>query len=94
MNFILKFFGAIFLIIVLALGVGYFYLDRILTESVVRLGPEVTGTEVSLDAATLSPLDGSGSLSGFAVGNPEGYNAENAFSVDSIKLKLFNLQIF
>ena len=88
MKLIVKLIAGLLLLVLLALALSWFYLDRILTESIVRFGPEVTGTEVTLDSASLSPLNGSGSLSGLEVANPEGYETPNAFTLGSIDIQV------
>ncbi|MFW5856702.1 MAG: hypothetical protein ACOCX4_02400 [Planctomycetota bacterium] len=50
-------------------------------EVVLRYGPEVTGTEVQLDAVDVSALTGSAAVRGLVIGNPEGYKSEHAFKL-------------
>lgn len=88
MKLILKLFGGLCFLLVLAVVGIWFYLDVIIKGAVERVGPEVTGTEVRLDSARLSPLSGSGSLSGFVVGNPEGFEYPNAFTLGAIDLEI------
>ena len=88
MKFILKLLGCIVLLVVIGLGAVWFYMDQIIKEAVVRAGPEVTGTEVSLDSASLSLINGSGSLTGLKVANPEGYKSPEAFSLGAISMKV------
>lgn len=88
MKVLLKIFGGLFLLCAIAVGGVWFYMDTIVKEAVVRLGPEVTGTEVGLDSASLTLLAGSGSLSGLSVGNPSGFQYKDAFELESISLQL------
>ncbi len=88
MKLVLKLFGGLVILLILALVAIWFYMDVIIKAAVERVGPEVTGTEVRLDSARLSPLDGSGSLNGFVVGNPAGFEHPNAFTLGAIDLEV------
>ena len=88
MKLVLKLFGGLILILVIALVAIWFYMGSIIKEAVERIGPEVTGTNVQLDSAKLSLLDGSGSLNGFVLGNPEGFSYPNAFTLGAIDMQL------
>lgn len=79
--------GLVILVLVVAIGI-WFYMDVIIKSAVERVGPEVTGTPVTLDSARLSVFSGSGSLNGFVVGNPPGFEYPNAFSLGSIDLQV------
>ena len=65
----------------IALGLGLiavvaltFFLGSIVTAGVNRFGPGITQTKVELTSASISPLSGSGTLSGLVVGNPKGWS--------------------
>lgn len=79
-------FALVIVLVVVALGFGFFNLDRIVEESVARFGPEITGTPVSLEKSSLKPWNGAGSLSGLAIGNPQQFGDENAFSLGEIAI--------
>lgn len=51
-----------------------FFLGNIVTAGVNRFGPAITKTKVELNSASISPLNGSGTLSGLVVGNPKGWS--------------------
>lgn len=53
-------------------------LDSLVKKGVETVGPQITGTEMKLDKASISVLSGSGALHGFLLGNPEGYKAPSA----------------
>jgi len=78
----------------LALGAAglYFGLGPALSSGVMigvnNLGPQVTQTHVELAAARLSPLSGRGTLTGLVVGNPPGWNADHAFTLGKIDIKV------
>lgn len=86
MKLIAKIFGTLVLILVVVLAAGFFYLDSIVEKSVTRFGPEITGTPVSLEKSSLKPWNGAGSLQGLAIGNPEQFGSENAFSLGEIEV--------
>lgn len=88
MKLIIKIFAGLIVVIVVAVGVTFYYLDSIIKEAVVQIGPEVTSTNVELDSVNLSLINGSASLKGLAIGNPEGYEKPNAFSLGSIAVDL------
>lgn len=88
MKLLLKLLIGIVILIAVALGGVWFYLDAIIKGAVERVGPEVTGTEVTLGSAQLSLLNGSGALNDFVVGNPAGFEYANAFSLGSIDLQI------
>jgi len=88
MKTIFKIFGCLILLIVIAVGAAIYYMDNIIREAVVRVVPEVTGTEVALDSVNVSLLNGSASLEGLLIGNPDGYSDPNAFSLGEIAVDL------
>ncbi len=71
---------------VVAIVASSFFLGSIVTAGVNTVGPRITGTKVTLDSATISPLSGSGTLSGFFVGNPAGWQSDRAFYLGKIHL--------
>src|SRR6185312_8443798 len=55
---------------------------------------QLTQTSVHLDAADISPLSGSGTLTGLAVGNPKGWSDANAFSFAKIHVSVAPGSVF
>lgn len=88
MKLLLKIFGGLVVLLLVAVIGVWFYMGAIIKGAVERIGPEVTGTEVTLESANLSILDGSGSIKGFLVGNPEGFEYPNAFTLGSIDVQV------
>ena len=83
--------GAVALILLLLIGgVTYLYLslNTLVKKAIETVGPAITRTDVTLASANLSPLSGSGKLSGFVVGNPKGYSAPYALRLGSISLSV------
>lgn len=83
---------ALLVLLVLAVcgGVGYLYvsLNSLVKHAVVTGGSKITGTEVTLTSASLSPFSGSGQLSGLVIGNPEGFKGPYALQLGSIQVQV------
>lgn len=79
------------IVAMLLLAVGLFLgtiVSRGVTAAVNRQGPQLTGTTVTLGSAVISPYSGKGTLNDFVVGNPQGYAAKDALSVEKMHLDL------
>jgi len=76
--------GAIVALLLVVFIGGYFFLGSIVTKAVNTIAPRITKAPVTLESARISPLTGSGSLTGLFVGNPDGWNSPKAFSVGKI----------
>ena len=66
----------------------FFYLDSIVKSGIEIVGSSVLGTAVTVDSVSLSPLSGQGSISGLRVANPEGFESQYAFELDSILVSI------
>lgn len=81
MSKLVKIFIALSLVfvalVVINLGSG-------LKALVETLGPEMTQSPVTLDSASLSLLSGEGSFVGLRIGNPQGFDTQEAFSLGEI----------
>jgi hypothetical protein len=75
------------LVLVVYVG-GQFFLGSAVKAGVNRVGPRLTQSEVELASASLSPLSGSGTLSGLTVGNPAGWSSSHALYVGSIHFEV------
>src|SRR5947207_14364168 len=73
-------------LLVVAVGASIYFLGSIVKKGVETVGPQITGTEIKLDIATLSLLSGSGRLKGLLVGNPEGFKTASAIKVGAASL--------
>jgi len=71
-----------------------FFLGSVVKAGVTSFGPKLTQTKVELASASLSPLTGSGTLSGLAVGNPKGWSEGNAFSLGKVHVSVQPWSIF
>jgi hypothetical protein len=75
--------GGLIVVIAVYIGAAYF-LGSIVKAGVNSFGPKLTQTRVELQGAHISPLTGSGTLSGLAVGNPRGWSDGNAFTLGQV----------
>jgi hypothetical protein len=71
-----------------------FFLGSIVKAGVNSFGPKLTQTKVELAGANISPLTGSGTLSGLTVGNPKGWSDNNAFSLAKVHVDVEPFSIF
>ncbi len=77
------------LVLLALVGGGvYYYLDTLVKSGIEVAGSSVLGTAVTVDSVAISPLSGQGSISGLRVKNPEGFDSEYAFELDSVLVKL------
>jgi hypothetical protein len=87
--------GGIIVVLLAGLYVGLeFFLGSAVKAGVNAFGPKITQTKVELASATISPLSGSGTLKGLTVGNPAGWNAERAFYLGHVHIKVKPFSIF
>jgi uncharacterized protein involved in outer membrane biogenesis len=75
------------------IGVGTF-LGSAVRVAINTLGPRLTKTRVVLDGASISPITGSGTLTGLSVGNPPGWSGNDAFRFERIHVKVAPFSIF
>ncbi len=88
----------VLLLVALAVAVGgYLFLGDMLGRGAVtavnKYGPPLTGTQVSLRSAHVSPFTGGGWMKELFVGNPAGFKTAKAFSVDRVALKVKPLSL-
>lgn len=69
-------------VLVVAVGGGWLYLDRIAQAAVERGGTRALGVPVELDSMALAPFSGRLGMDGFRVANPEGFSSESLFRID------------
>ena len=81
------FFGLL-AVIVVALAIVWCSLETIVKKAVNKYGSEITGTEVSLQGFSLSPLSGSVSVKGLTVANPSNYKSANLLSLGGVSVKI------
>ncbi len=66
----------------------YSSLDSIVKAAVESIASDMTQTEVTLNDVEISPTTGQGSLRGFTMSNPEGFNSNEAFQFKEITVKI------
>ncbi len=88
MKKLLVIFGCLLALIVIGAFVASFFLGSIVTKGVNRFAPGITGTKVTLDSASISPLSGAGTLNGLFVGNPAGWKSDKAFSCGKVHVSV------
>ncbi len=81
----LKIVAVLVVLGVIALVAVGFFLGPIVTKAVNTAGPKITGTRVELASASISPLNGGGTLAGLFVGNPEGWSGDKAFYLGEVR---------
>ena len=89
----------VLLLVLLAVLVGgYLFLGDLLGRGAVaavnKYGPPLTGTQVTLGSAHVSPFTGGGWMKELFVGNPTGFKTAKAFSVGRVALKVKPLSLF
>ena len=73
----------------LIIGGGvFYYFDSIVKSGIEVAGSRVLGTQVTVGSTLISPLSGSGSISGLQINNPEGFDAQYIFEMDEIAVNL------
>ena len=75
-------------LLLLAGGGLFLYLDSIVKSGIEVVGSNLLGTVVTVDSVSLSPLSGQGSISGLRVENPEGFESQYAFELDSVLVSI------
>ncbi|MEX0770242.1 MAG: hypothetical protein WD035_05890 [Balneolaceae bacterium] len=78
---VLAFLGIAFLILTLTI-------DSIVKSSIEDIGSDMAGTRATVENVSISPFSGEGTITGFRVANPEGYQTEDALVVDEFYIKL------
>ncbi len=87
-KFLLSLVALVVVFVATSLGYLYFSLNSLVKKAVETVGPTITKTDVRLASASLSPFSGSGKLSGFLIGNPEGFKGPFALKLSSIAVSV------
>ncbi len=83
--------GAVFVAVIVIAGVGVYVMQNInpiIKGLIEDIGSDVTKTEVRVAAVDISLTEGSGTISGLTIANPEGFSDDAVFSLDNIILQL------
>lgn len=88
MKIVLSVVGVLVALLVIGFFAVAFSLGSIVKAGVNKKGPELTQSKVELAAARISPFSGQGTLSNLVVGNPAGWQSQNAFSLGEISINV------
>jgi hypothetical protein len=91
---VLKFAAAVFAVALVAYFGMSLFLGSVVKAGVNRFAPRMTKTRVELAGARISPITGSGVLTGLFVGNPPGWSSDKAFSFGRIHVAVAPFSIF
>ncbi len=83
-----KILVSLVVVLVLAFGVVFFYVDSIVKNGIEVVGSEVLGTNVTVASVTISPLSGNGTIRGLTIQNPEGFTSENIMQLGEVTVAL------
>ncbi len=64
------------------------YLNRTVTTGIEVVGSQVLGTQVAVASVAISPLNGSGSIPGLEIRNPEGFDSDCIFQLEQVEVML------
>ena len=93
MKKLLKILGVLLAIIVIALVVLEFSLDRVLHQGFNSFAPKALGVDATLADAKLSLIRGKASLEGLHIGNPPGFNTSGLLDLGKVSVKLDNASL-
>ena len=79
--------SVVFLLLLVGGGL-FFYLDSIVKSGIEVVGSSLLGTAVTVDSVLVSPISGQGTISGLRVENPEGFDSQYAFELDSVSVNI------
>ncbi|MDH5473386.1 MAG: hypothetical protein OEY61_11070 [Gammaproteobacteria bacterium] len=85
-----KVISGVILIIVIVIAASVYYLltnlDTLIEAAIEKYGSEATQTSVLVDSVKTDLGNGAVAISGLTVGNPDGYELPNAFSLGEIRV--------
>ncbi len=84
----MKFFGALLLLMVAAVAAVWFYFDTIAKTGIERGTSYATGVPTAVDSVSLGLLSGKFGVSGLKVGNPSGYAAPHFFALRKVRVEM------
>ncbi|HEX6983169.1 MAG TPA: AsmA family protein [Balneolaceae bacterium] len=88
MKVILYILGIIAAIVIIGFIVLSFTVDGIVKSNIEEIGSEMLNTRVDVDDVSISILDGTGTIEGIAVQNPEGFSDSAAIKLQRIHMKI------
>ncbi len=78
----------VILLILAGLITLYLSLNRIVRSAVETVGPQMTGTALTIGDVDVSPFRGKLKLQDLLVGNPEGFRTDSAFTLKSVEVHM------
>lgn len=86
--------GGILAILLIGFLVLTMSVDSIVKTGIETVGSEMTGTAVTVERVSISPFSGTGTISGFRVENPEGFEQDYALEIEDFSIELNILSLF
>jgi uncharacterized protein involved in outer membrane biogenesis len=75
-------------VLTLLIAIAGFWIDSMIKAGLETVGPRITRTAVTLERVRVSLLSGQGRIQGMVIGNPEGFQTENAFRLGDTRIRL------
>jgi len=88
MKFVAKLLIFIVILAIIIVGGVTYYLDSIAKKAVEYGGSHALGVSTTVDTLHISLLDGSSSLNGLTIANPEGFSAKNFMALNQAKIAI------
>ena len=88
MKKVLGFVAVLLVVLVVVLVVLASQAGGIIKTAVEELGPDITGTTVSLQDVNVSLLGGNAGIKGFVLGNPKGFKSDSLIEVGEVDVAL------
>lgn len=80
--------AAIIVLVVGGLVYVYANLDGIVKNTIEKAGTRVTLADVTVSGVSIEPTQNTAAIDGLVIGNPDGFNADYAFSLGNISVRL------
>ena len=88
MKILLKILAGLVVLLVIAVVALILFLNKAVLTAVNEAGPAALGVPVTLKQADIRPFRGKMSLSGFHLGNPEGFKTDGLLDLGSIRIRV------
>ena len=88
LGIVLGVLAVIIAIVVAAVLFGISKLDDLVAQGIERGGSKLTGTEVTVESVDLSLRKGFAGIAGLSIGNPEGFQGEQALRWEDVSVRI------